>query len=59
MAANRNPWIFAPLLLVVAGAAVATELPRLAAGHFAVEDNLDLIASNMIRLYDGQVAQHR
>lgn len=35
------------------------ELHRLAAGHFAVEDNLDLIANNMIRFYDDKVAAHR
>jgi pimeloyl-ACP methyl ester carboxylesterase len=35
------------------------ELHRLAAGHFAVEDNLDLIADNMIRFYDEKVAAHR
>ncbi len=31
------------------------ELHRLAAGHFAVEDNLDYIASNMISFYDKRV----
>ncbi len=35
------------------------ELHRLAAGHFAVEDNLDLIAGDMIRFYDEKVAQRR
>ena len=29
---------------------------RLAGGHFAVEDNLDYISSNMHRFYDTKVA---
>jgi pimeloyl-ACP methyl ester carboxylesterase len=31
------------------------ELHRLAAGHFAVEDNLEYIAANIKRFYDEQV----
>ena len=33
------------------------ELHRIAAGHFAVEDNLEYIASNMIRFYETKVAK--
>jgi pimeloyl-ACP methyl ester carboxylesterase len=33
------------------------ELHRLAAGHFAVEDNLEYISSNMIRFYETKVAK--
>jgi hypothetical protein len=32
------------------------DLHRLAAGHFAVEDNLDYIAARMIGFYDERVA---
>jgi hypothetical protein len=32
------------------------EMPRLVGGHFAVEDNLDYISSNMHRFYDTKVA---
>jgi len=35
------------------------EIHRLAGGHFAVEDNLDYIASNMIRFYNANVAKKR
>ena len=34
----------------------AAEIHRLAAGHFAVEDHLDYISSNMHRFYAKQVA---
>jgi len=33
------------------------ELHRLAAGHFAVEDNLEYISSNMIRFYETKVTK--
>jgi pimeloyl-ACP methyl ester carboxylesterase len=33
------------------------ELHRIAAGHFAVEDNLEYISSNMIRFYETKVAK--
>jgi hypothetical protein len=32
------------------------EIHRLDSGHFAVEDNLDYIATNMRRFYDQRVA---
>jgi hypothetical protein len=32
------------------------ELHRLDSGHFAVEDSLDVIAQNIRRFYDDQVA---
>lgn len=35
----------------------SAELHRLAAGHFAVEDNLYFIAAIMTRFYDSQVTQ--
>ncbi len=35
------------------------DLHRLAAGHFAVEDNLDYIAAAMIRFYNEKVARSR
>lgn len=50
-----------PFFTPAGGEAFKTDLPnaelhRLAAGHFAVEDNLDFIAATMTRFYDSQVA---
>lgn len=53
-----------PFFTPAGGEAFKTDLPnaelhRLAAGHFAVEDNLEFIAATMTRFYDSRVAQKR
>ena len=53
-----------PFFTAAGGEAFKADLPgaelhRLAAGHFAVEDNLDFISANMTRFYDSQVAHKR